>query len=129
MRTVYELMLRRGPGCGYDTVDTFDSRERAAGPTGVDLVRWSTSVHSDNLYVEHDGQEWLIASKRAADTDADRVELALEIALQYGQVDGDHHKAWVIDQIVRRLTGERYDEVIDDYREDGEYNWDEGIAP
>jgi hypothetical protein len=35
----------------------------------------------------------------------DRIKSALDIAVRYGGTDGDHHKAWVIDQIVRALTG------------------------
>jgi hypothetical protein len=58
---------------------------------------------------------------------------ALEIALSYGQIDGSHHKAWVIDQIVRALTGSKYEEVIKANKvgEDGPetYDWDEGVAP
>lgn len=30
---------------------------------------------------------------------------ALEFASAYGQTDGGHHKMWVIDQMVRALTG------------------------
>jgi hypothetical protein len=33
------------------------------------------------------------------------VERALEFAVRFGGIDGDHHKAWVIDQMVRALTG------------------------
>ena len=29
---------------------------------------------------------------------------ALAVALECGQIDGAHHKAWVIDQMVRALT-------------------------
>lgn len=32
------------------------------------------------------------------------VSKALAVAMQYGSIDGDHHKAWVIDQMVRALT-------------------------
>lgn len=53
---------------------------------------------------------------------------ALETASKYGQIDGDHHKAWVIDQMVQALTGERYDEWVSNY-EDDDYHWDTGIAP
>lgn len=63
----------------------------------------------------------------------DRIALALETALSYGQIDGDHHKMWVIDQMVRALTGDKYHEVIDqaNFGENGPdtYEWDEGIAP
>lgn len=35
------------------------------------------------------------------------VPKALEVASDYGQCDGAHHKMWVIDQMVRALTGRR----------------------
>lgn len=60
------------------------------------------------------------------------IEAALEIAFRFSQIDGDHHKAWVIDQMVRSLTGDKYEEWVENYRfdENGEeYEWDEGIAP
>ena len=58
---------------------------------------------------------------------------AIAIAEQYGQEDGDHHKAWVIDQMVRALTGIDYDDWRAAYcdGDDGPntYEWNEGIAP
>ena len=86
----------------------------------------------------------------------ERLVRALEYAV-YGQTDGEHHKAWAIDQMVRAVTGcpiiedtsldykgeqytfERQGESAE-YLEwvraycDGEdgpetYRWDEGIAP
>lgn len=38
-------------------------------------------------------------------TERERIEKALEIAVGYGSIDGAHHKDWVIDQMVRALTG------------------------
>jgi hypothetical protein len=38
-------------------------------------------------------------------TDRERIEQALSIAVRYGGFDGEHHKAWAIDQMVRALTG------------------------
>lgn len=35
----------------------------------------------------------------------DRIEAALQIAGTWADVDGAHHKAWCIDQMVRALTG------------------------
>lgn len=32
-------------------------------------------------------------------------DMALYFISKYGQIDGDHHKAWVIDQCARILTG------------------------
>lgn len=80
-----------------------------------------------------------------------RIAKALEIAAENGMYDGDRHKQWVIDQMVRALTGcpvitrsavdyqgEPYEYeaqgespeyqafTLDD---EGEYAWDEGIAP
>ena len=58
---------------------------------------------------------------------------ASALAWQYGQIDGDHHKTWVIDQMVRVLAGDSYDEFVAAFRdgEDGPdtYSWDVGIAP
>jgi len=38
---------------------------------------------------------------------------ALALIVSFGQTDGDHHKAWTIDQVVRKLTGENYQRFID----------------
>jgi hypothetical protein len=35
----------------------------------------------------------------------ERIKKALEYAVRYGGIDGGHHKQWVIDQMVRALTG------------------------
>lgn len=87
----------------------------------------------------------------------DRINKAIEYAVKYGGIDGDHHKAWVIDQMVRALTGcpmvnwtgedhrgekytcqiqgesEEYKELVREAcsGEDGPdtYDWDEGIPP
>ena len=37
--------------------------------------------------------------------DSERIIRALDIAIKYGGIDGSHHKTWVIDQMVRALTG------------------------
>lgn len=65
----------------------------------------------------------------------DRIDKALAIAMNFGTTDGDHHKMWVIDQMVRALLGNGvdYDKFIINFQmgEDGPetYQWDEGIAP
>lgn len=61
-----------------------------------------------------------------------KIKKALDVVYSHGQTDGAHHKAWVIDQMVRRLLGDNYDEWIKEYKyEDGveSYTWDVGIAP
>lgn len=58
---------------------------------------------------------------------------ALRVALEYGNIDGSHHKMWVIDQMVRRLTGDDYDKWVAEAKAGADgpntYAWDEGIAP
>lgn len=86
-----------------------------------------------------------------------RITAALNVAAECSQVDGAHHKAWVIDQMVRELLGcpvviwqaldsqglpynyealgesQEYLDWIEFYKagEDGPdtYDWDIGIAP
>ena len=58
-----------------------------------------------------------------------RIDNALGLAWQYGQIDGNHHKMWVIDQIVRVLLGDGYEKWVEEYEGDDEYEWDVGIAP
>lgn len=85
-------------------------------------------------------QVWLTDDVVAVETvlnmlkekDAD-IKKVLELIFQYGQIDGDHHKTWVIDQIVRILTGDKYKEWVKEYTYDEEtgecYGWNKGIAP
>ena len=89
--------------------------------------------------------------------DKEMIRQALALAGQYGGTAGEHHKAWVIDQMVRTLTdcptikkqfldcnkrtytadvlgeSEEYKRFIREQQagEDGpeSYEWDEGIAP
>ena len=66
-------------------------------------------------------------------TDKGKIHQALGVAFRYSQIDGDHHKAWVIDQIVRILAGDEYESFIKGYRngEDGTetFEWNVGQAP
>ena len=69
----------------------------------------------------------------------EQIDKALEIAWQFSQIDGAHHKAWVIDQMVRALCGteEQYQQYVGEYTKPfindagykDYYEWDEGIAP
>jgi hypothetical protein len=90
-----------------------------------------------------------ITSEQAVAEDGLRIGRALEYAETYGTTDGDHHKMWVIDQMVRALTGcplvektATSEGVTYTYTAQGEsgeyqrwveamaeYEWDEGIAP
>ena len=61
------------------------------------------------------------------------ISKAIELAVKYGSIDGAHHKDWVIDQMVRALAGDAYEQIVKDAcaGEDGHdtYSWEVGIAP
>ena len=63
----------------------------------------------------------------------ERYEQALEFIFTSSQVDGDHHKAWVIDELAQILAGDDYRSKVAEYMDGedgpGTYSWDIGIAP
>jgi hypothetical protein len=63
----------------------------------------------------------------------DKIKEAIEIGFYYGGIDGAHHKMWVIDQMLRILTGDEYEQSVIRYQSGDEgpntYEWDCGIAP
>lgn len=143
MRTEYALLHRSGrsytstqEGPAYATV--IEARAAAGHPDEADwYVSPSGSVVLTDDARQRGGYEndlpWILAENQVPENDAESIQLATELLLEDGQIDGDHHKAWVIDQVLRLLTRERYEQVIDEYcaGEDGPetYSWDEGIAP
>jgi len=58
---------------------------------------------------------------------------ALKVIQEYGGTDGAHHKQWVLDQVVRILAGDSYEEWVRHYEYRGEagkiYEWEIGTAP
>jgi hypothetical protein len=90
-------------------------------------------------------------------SDKSKINNALDYANKYGGIDGDHHKMWVIDQMVRALTGcpmvtktaKDFQGITYEFQAQGEsveymrwvnehcqgeygaqtYGWDRGIAP
>jgi hypothetical protein len=67
-------------------------------------------------------------------SDEDRIEKAVEIALNFAGIDGAHHKTWVIDQMMRVLLGDRYGVAVGvtpRYLDGAETLpiWDTGTAP
>lgn len=63
------------------------------------------------------------------------VQGSIDLIIQYGQIDGAHHKMWVLDQVLRKLAGDQYTQLVkesegDPDDEDNYYGeWDTGIAP
>ena len=66
-------------------------------------------------------------------SDAEKIRRAKERIIGFGGIDGDHHKAWVIDQIFRILCGNDYADEVAKAKDGADgpdtYSWDEGIAP
>lgn len=51
----------------------------------------------------------LLAMRAELEKLRDAASAALAIAHSFGQIDGSHHKGWVIDQMVRHLLGDDYE--------------------
>lgn len=66
-------------------------------------------------------------------TPDERIQTALTIAVYYSGAKRPEHKAWVIDQMVRALAGNGYDQIVEEAcdGEDGSdtYPWDCGVEP
>ena len=64
---------------------------------------------------------------------AERDEKVLNFINEWGGIDGGHHKQWVLDQLVRIVAGDGYEQWVAEHRAGDEgpdtYEWDEGIAP
>ena len=63
-----------------------------------------------------------------------RITQAVDII--FSAADGDHHRQWVLDQVLRTLLGDKYEEEVRRHcmtvDADGQwqtYGWDVGIAP
>lgn len=71
--------------------------------------------------------------KRAKPPGPEIIQEAIKLGVEYGGINGSHHKTWVIDQMIRILAQDRYEQIVTDFKagEDGPntYDWDEGIAP
>jgi hypothetical protein len=62
-----------------------------------------------------------------------RLNQAILLAVSFGRIDGAHHKAWLIDQMVRTLAGDHYEEIVRNACSGADgantYTWDIGIPP
>ena len=90
-------------------------------------------LHPRKMTTEPGMVPWSVWEETAKMTDEDKIKIALLIAFRFGSIDGDHHKMWAIDQIVRALTGDTYDAWVKTFEngEDGPktYEWNVGIPP
>ena len=51
---------------------------------------------------------------------------AIEFLLEWGEIEGDHHRAWVVDQVLRILVD---DKMQYEYYVATRSGWEEGIPP
>ncbi len=88
--------------------------------TGLDAV--SPATHPARRQTRVEGSLMSDAQNKL-----DRIETMI---LSYGEIDGAHHKMWVLDQVMRIVWGDEYDAKMADFNSDPGYdNWDTGIAP
>ncbi len=66
------------------------------------------------------------------------IDKAEFMIIHNSQIGGDHHKAWVLDQVMRITKGDKYDNFVRHYEyseipgkigTEKIYSWDEGISP
>lgn len=111
--------------------------EIVGGWDGLTAKAVKSDVSSDNSVIEDEADETsqdLDMTKYVAENHEKNIGEALGLLFSYAQFDGGHHKQWLLDQIVRTLTKEKYEKFIEDYEKDpitGEVygEWDTGIAP
>lgn len=79
-------------------------------------------------------EEQRMAWRKSAINYADKLENRLaegrNVAFRYAQIDGGHHRLWVIDQRLRKMLGdEGYADFVAEYESEDDYKWGTGIAP
>jgi hypothetical protein len=132
VKTVYDLYHWSHPDARAEITPGFETETAAAEHAGIPAdANWVRVPMDDGWVIDPDPNgrqtEWGIFERRIAENDRDKVGLVLELVFADGQVDGAHHKAWVIDQVARIVAGDEYESLVASYNELGE--WDEGIAP
>lgn len=59
----------------------------------------------------------------------EKIAEGIDKAIRFAGIDGGHHKVWLIDQLMRGITGENYEKFLDLYNVPEYDEWDTGIAP
>jgi hypothetical protein len=129
MKTQYRIWEKPDGRATYREGSIHDSLDAAKAATGMPSdTTWGTNGEG-NYWPDNDYRGVLfVGTEAAAESVEDRAQLAIDLIVQYGWIDGDHHKAWVMDQVVRTLAGDRYEKVVAEACADGS-EWDEGVAP
>jgi hypothetical protein len=83
--------------CGQTPLQT---NEGAPGPDGMGLVTFAHDCPAQKAHLQRLADVHAENNKRF-----DRIRNALAVAMRSGGIEGEHHRTWVIDQMVRALTG------------------------
>lgn len=103
------------------------------GSCRVDEHELENCLPGDTL-TDHNGQVLCIGCGHTNEAGGNhefcRPVIAARIAERFGMFDGAHHKQWVIDQMLRALLENKYEDWIRRMNADPDYEeWDTGIAP
>jgi hypothetical protein len=82
---------------------------------------------SRKILLDAERKRYGIVIQEAEEDEGDKIIAdASAIIMENGDIDGVHHKTWVIDRVLRKLLGEdKYNKFVASCNG----NWDEGIAP
>lgn len=113
-------------------LNRLDAAERKLKSNTSDMQALEKRVTEIEQFIESVG---MILSGEARDADPDglqtRIDDAISVIMNKGCHDGGHHKQYALDQALRILAGERYDEIVREWEagEDGPktYEWGTGI--
>lgn len=130
--TVVQTTYATGDYSLWQALDRDEGRIHPCHPLGgVMLGRFNIKVTGTHVLLDYcDNGTYIAYRECEAETTASRegVEAAINFAVRFGGIEGDHHKAWVIDQMVRALAGDGYEKLVKDACGD-DYRWEVGIAP
>lgn len=58
-----------------------------------------------------------------------RINNAIETVVYIMGIDGDHHKVWALDKVIKDLAPRRYDNIVKKFELETGMDWDTGIEP
>ena len=129
------VRLSDGSSCGFEYRNSFArwlEANRAVDPR-AEIVRLQVERDKAEAGILDIAEKGEAREKAIANSWEAYATKALDLIGQYGGIDGGHHKQWVLDQVVRALKGDKYDDWVKEHNdgEDGPntYEWDVGIAP
>jgi len=129
MKTELKLMCKDVWLNAYDTAPSIKRKEYADTVLQDFLEMWNGLEESTGCKCDGMCKTDIITS-----TGDDRIQKAIELLVEYNDIDGAHHKDWVMDQTLRILAGTKYQSVVEsacfnDENPDEPYEWEFGIAP